>query len=144
MYPEFIDLCLSIPPKMKYKEKIYLQWINQIHPDLNRFVWERTGFRPSHHWKTQLSRLTKKVKQVAYTKLGQEDRLSMTPYDYWFRNQPRFQEFYQQQFEQNSDLLTANQELHKDIKKLYEQGHVIEKSMVLTLLTAIKNYQLNC
>ncbi|MEM9820192.1 MAG: asparagine synthetase B family protein [Bacteroidota bacterium] len=144
MYPEFIQLCLSIPPQMKYREKIYLEWINKIHPDLNRFVWEKTGFRPSHHWKTQLSRLTQKIRHLTFHRLGQENRLSMTPYDYWYRNDERFQTFYQEQLKRQLPLLSDHLELQKDVQNLFDQGNAIEKSMALSLLIAVKKYQLSC
>jgi len=46
MYPPFIATCLSIPAQLKYKQSIYLKWINRYHPELARFKWEATGFRP--------------------------------------------------------------------------------------------------
>ncbi len=143
MYPEFIQLCLSIPPKMKFREKIYIKWINRFHREFTRFKWEKTGFRPDHHWKTEMSRYTNKLKHLGFQFLGKEDQLNMTPYDFWYNNNAKFRSFYENTFQTHLSLLSSNQELSSDVQQLFNHGNVIEKSMALSLLGAINKYQLS-
>ena len=142
MYPEFMELCLSIPPKMKYNEKIYIHWINKLHPELTKFTWERTGFKPTHPWKTNLSYYTTRIKSRVYRFLQKTDQLTMTPYDYWYQHNKIFKRFVLKNFEQKIGLLHPNPTLKKDTTTLFNEGNVLEKSLVLTLLSAIQKYQL--
>lgn len=143
MYPEFIQLCLSIPPKLKFKEKIYIKWINRFHSEFARFKWEKTGFRPNYHWKTQLSRYTNKARHIGYHFFGRTDQLNMTPYDYWYKKNPIFRDFYSHAFQKRIAFLQSNRELYIDVEQLFQQGNVIEKSMALSLLGAVEKYQLS-
>ncbi|MEM8909747.1 MAG: hypothetical protein AAGD05_18000, partial [Bacteroidota bacterium] len=142
MYPEFIELCLSIPPALKYYEKIYIKWINQLHPEVSQFPWEKTGFRPTHPWKTQLSRYTKKIQSWQQRLMGKTQQWNMTPYDFWYQQHPRFRIFYQELYQQYHTLLAPNPTLHQAVEQLFTKGNPVEQSMVLTLLGAIHQYRL--
>jgi len=142
MYPEFIKLCLSIPPKLKYNQKIYINWINKLHPALTQFKWERTGFKPTHTWKTDLSYFTIRIKNRVYRALGKANQLTMTPYDFWYQQNNEIKRFMNHHFENKINLLNPNPTLKKDASTLFLEGNTIEKSLVLTLLTAIQKYEL--
>ncbi|MDC9722839.1 MAG: hypothetical protein PSN34_08700 [Urechidicola sp.] len=133
---DFINTCLSIPPDLKRNGKLYLEWINKYHPELTKYKWERTGFKPTHFWKTNLSRYSNKIKLEYFRLLKKEDRLSMTPVEFWFRNNEKIQLLYKNYFDQYI-LLVDDSSLRKDFEEMFK-GNVFEKAMVITVLNFIK------
>lgn len=132
---DFINNCLSIEPCLKENGKLYLEWINKHHSELSKFKWERTGFRPNHFWKTKLSRYTNKVKLEYYNILKKENRLSMNPVEFWYRNNAEVRLVYETFFDEKIKLI-GDSELRKDFKTMFD-GNIIEKSMVITVLEFI-------
>lgn len=141
MDTEFVTNCLSISPELKKNGKLYLEWINKLHPKIAKYKWERTGFTPTHLWKTKLSRYTNKVKLEYYKFLKKENQLSMTPLDYWYRNNELIKSFYLN-FYQNNIYLINDNILKKDLDLMFNNGNVIEKSMMLTILEFIKQHKI--
>jgi asparagine synthase (glutamine-hydrolysing) len=140
MDADLIQLLQSIPPEMKYFQRLYIQWINQYHPEVNQFTWERTRMKPTAHWKTLLSRYTLKMEQLFRKYTGNEHLLSMSPYKLWAKQYPEIKQFYQQQYDQRVALLSADKELAADVRLLFETGNPVEQAMALTLLGGIERY----
>lgn len=133
---DFINTCLSIPPDLKRNGKLYLEWINKYHPELTKYKWERTGFKPTHFWKTNLSRYSNKIKLEYFRLLKKENRLSMTPVEFWFRENEKIQLLYKNYFDE-CILLVDDSSLRKDFEEMFK-GNVFEKAMVITVLNYIK------
>jgi asparagine synthase (glutamine-hydrolysing) len=139
--PEFISLCLSLHPSLKKEGKIYFEWINKLRPEVANYKWEKTGFRPDALWKNKLSQYTKKIKKTYFAATNQQHKTSMNPYDYWYNNNKEVASFFENHFKNNIACI-ENTELNKDATSLFEIGNTIEKSMVITLLSAIKKLNL--
>lgn len=139
--PDFIDLCLSLNPTLKVNSRIYIDWIRERRPDVARYTWERTGFRPDAAWKTDLSVYSNKLKSAARKFSGKRLKHGMNPYDFWYRNNIAISSFIQRQFNSNIHYID-DVELKKDCTTLFEQGNTIEKTLVLTLLGAVKHLSL--
>ena len=143
MDSDLIEFALSIERKLKINQDIYIDWMNSLHPDTTRYIWERTGFRPDKKWKTNFSRYTNKINKEFYLFFNRGDKLSMNPLDFWFQTNKSIQEFYTDFFENNIALVSPNQELYTDIKSLFKKGNLTEKALVLTLLELIKKLKLH-
>jgi len=139
---EVIKVALSIDPSLKYNQKIYLDWINDLHPEVSKYIWERTGFRPNYPWKTSLSRYTNKLKKEFYTYTGQKNKLSMNPLDFWFKTNKSIVSFYSNFYESNIHLMESNKEVYDDLKLLFETGNFNEKALVLTILEVVRKFNL--
>ncbi|MFT5802842.1 MAG: asparagine synthase (glutamine-hydrolyzing) [Nonlabens sp.] len=139
---ELIKLLFSIPPKMKYYQKMYLKWINEFHPEVTKFTWERTRMKPTAHWKTKLSLYTLKLEQLYRRYTGTAHLLTMTPYALWNKQYPEIEHFFRAEYEKRKHLIAEDQELSKDVSLLFESGNPVERSMVLTLLGAVERYKL--
>lgn len=140
---DVIKVSLSIDPKLKYNQLIYLEWINKLHPEVAKYKWERTGFRPNYAWKTGLSRYTNKIKKEYYHLTKQKDKLSMNPIEYWYQSNPSIQSFYTRYYDENISLVKTNNEVYSDLSLLFTTGNITEKAIVLTLLEVIKKYNLS-
>ena len=139
---DVIKVALSIHPSLKINQNIYIDWINKLHPEIMKYKWERTGFRPDKKWKTALSRYTNKLKKEYFIFTNQQDKLSMNPLAYWYATNNTIKEFYSRSFNENIGLLEANKELFTDVASMFKEGSFTEKAVVLTLLEVIKKYRL--
>lgn len=88
--PEFLQYTLNIDPKIRIGTKLFFQWINSCHPRAGRHVWEKTNARPTApRWlvksKYYLWRGSNKIKRKL---TGEQNRLSMNPFDYWWAKNP--------------------------------------------------------
>ncbi len=137
----FIELCLSFDYSLKKDSKIYIEWINKRHKDVANYKWEKTGFKPNANWKSDFSRYTNKAKNVYCKLLNRKDKTSMNPYDYWYANNNKIPAFFDEIFDENINLI-SDSTLKSDIKMLFSTGNTIEKTMVLTLLFALKKFNI--
>lgn len=138
----FIETCFSIEPKLRYKQKIYVEWLNHKYPKVAQYTWERIGFKPNKIYKIYLSRYTNKLKKEFYSLIQRGDKLSMNPIDYWFKHNHGVQNFYEKRFNETIHLIEDNVILSNDVKEMYKSGSAVEKSMILTLLDFIETYKL--
>lgn len=139
---DFIKIALSIMPRLKYKHDIYIDWINTKHPEVARYRWEKTGFKPNAKWKSRLSRYTNKIKKEYHQLLGSTDKLSMNPIDFWLKTNPSIKTFYQEYYAQNKNKVHANEEIFKDFEEVMQQGKFMEKAIVLTILELVRSLSL--
>ena len=64
----------------------------------------------------------------------------MNPMDYWYDHNEQVRVYLDQMFSQRIDHGILPKELAKDMRDLYQNGNVIEKSLVLTVLSAAHLY----
>lgn len=138
-----IETALSINPSLKYNQNIYIDWMNQRHPEVTNYIWERTGFKPDKKWKTAASRYTNKIKKEYHIATKQKDKLSMNPLAFWLDSNKSINLFYEQFYNENIASLQSNKELFTDIKNLFKTGTFNEKALVLTLLELIQKLNLH-
>ncbi|WP_369047923.1 asparagine synthase-related protein [Tenacibaculum sp. UWU-22] len=139
---DVMAVAFSIDPKLRYNQNIYIDWILNKHPEISKFVWERTGFKPNKKWKTIVGRYTNKIKKEYFYVLNKKEKLSMTPEDFWLETNNELQTFYNHFFEKHILLLQKNKEVFTDLKNYYTYGDSTEKSIVLTILQIILNFKL--
>ena len=73
----------SIPRKYKYKEKIYIDWIKTLHPDIANYTWESIGGKPTNN---KLSRNLYKYKRAIIKRLPIKTmwKNTMSPEQLWY------------------------------------------------------------
>lgn len=143
---DFLSYCYSIPEEMKYKQKIYLDWIAAKHAEFARYPWEKTGVSPlkSNNYKKYFDvGYYKRMKLKFFDKLSGKIKSGMNPFDYWMQQNASLQAFVQQQWNENADQLSSYPKLKKDMEKLFSNGNTGEKFQVLTLLKAIQLHNLS-
>ena len=64
----------------------------------------------------------------------------MTPVDYWYNEDPEVRDFLEKFAEEVLQNDTIEDDLKKDIKLMFDEGNVMEKSMALTVLAMIKKF----
>lgn len=139
---DVIDVGLSIDPSLKYNQNIYIDWINKMHPEVAKYKWERTGFLPNKKWKTEFSRYTKKLRKEYFILVNREDKLSMTPENFWLNTNTKNLNFYTNYYSDNIELLASNTDLLNDFNEVFKSGTSAGKCIVLTVLEVIKKFNL--
>jgi asparagine synthase (glutamine-hydrolysing) len=136
MTKSFMQLCLSVPPELKYGEALYLDWIRARHPRLAALPWEATGKAPLHARATRWHQRLQRLKVAWYLRVQKDDRpISMLPYLHWERVNPRIREVHDALYDRLINQLDGT--LGADARRLYESGSLSERALVLTLLEAI-------
>lgn len=142
---DFLSYCYSIPYKLKFKQKIYLEWIEKKHIEFSKYPWEKTGISPlkSINFKRFFTpgyylRMSQKANNMLTGKM----KTGMNPFDKWLINNESLRIILQTYFNNHINAV-SDSNLRKDCIQLYRAGSSLEKLQVLTLLGAIKLHQLN-
>lgn len=65
---------------------------------------------------------------------------SMNPMDYWYNNNEQIRTYLNEMYKTRIGSKVLPQELSSDMKMLFETGNFIDKSLVLTVLSAVHLY----
>ncbi len=138
LYIDFFEYAMMIHPKYRYKEAIYLKWINKYMPEFSKYTWEKYGLPPSYPF--LLLEIYQKLKLVA----GILDRKhsSMNPTEYWWNSNRALQEKINFIFKENIKYIENYPELSADSNYLFKEGSLIEKTQVITLLKAMEIFDI--
>lgn len=143
---DFMSYCYSIPENLKYKQQIYLNWIEKKHKEFAFYPWEKTGISPlkSLNYKRffDINYYRRMSLKFFDRRLGQMNS-GMNPFDRWLSKNDKLREAIYNYFENHIHLTNNNLELQKDCIELFEAGNAGEKMQVITLLSAIKLHNLN-
>lgn len=140
---DMLETAFSIPFEYRKEDRLYLKWIETKYPDAARFGWEKWGGvkpKKSHIF----IRKVKTTQRLLYGYLcglfHVANAQSMNPMDYWYNNDKQIRIYLNEMYEARigNDVLPG--ELADDMKSLYETGNFIDKSLVLTVLSAVHLY----
>jgi asparagine synthase (glutamine-hydrolysing) len=137
---DFLSYCYSIPDNLKFKQKIYIDWIAQKNKEFANYPWEKTGVSPliSLNNKKYLALgYYKRMSLKFFDKLSGKLKSGMNPFDYWLDENKALAQSFVDYFENNLSVI-ENDELRNDCRWLFENGNWGERFQVLTLLSAIK------
>ena len=135
---ELIDFMFSLPSKFKVNQNIYFKWLEQRHPQVLKYEWEKIGLRPNTHLKRKYGGLMKKYVNGGkkYFNLPYD---SMNPISNWISQDKKIAETLDSIFRNHVKLL-SDQELLKYLT-LINQDDIFEfrnKFSVLTVLLSLK------
>ncbi|MHB8132772.1 MAG: hypothetical protein ACYDH1_01000 [Anaerolineaceae bacterium] len=136
LHIDFLNYALQIDPIFRYKNNIYLNWLQKKMPHELNYKWERTGFKPmTPSFLVNGKRIINGVRKKFF---GQGRLDNMVPLDYWYRENSYLSSSWQAYFDQNINRLSNLPDIQKAAKKLFKVGHCNEKGQVLTLLSAME------
>lgn len=138
---DFVEICLSLPFCLRREHNIYLEWMNRKYPQAAEYGWEKWGgVKPKKkHVKYRKVVTAFRLSDIYMRKaLGRAEKNHMNPLDYWFGRDLKLQKFYDEYFKQNFERDEITDSLKSLLLKLFQNGNVYEKGMVLTVLGAIK------
>lgn len=145
---EFLDFCLSLPFEYRSGHALYLKWINRYYPGAANFVYEKVQGKINRKvWTVRgvpipWTSFPKAVGKFLKKKLGLRlnTKKHMNPVDYWYKQNPELQAFYEERFERGLEVLKDKQ-LKQDCMFLFENGTAQEKDQVVTFLAFVEQMQ---
>ena len=146
MNVDFVDLCFSIPARLRMDHYIYKKWILTKYPKAAEFKWEKINGRINECQAVLKSKHLLKKSERKLTKIimGKDYVFEegMNPLEYWVKHSKKLTSFLDEYEKNGYDHLPAgiSDKLIKDLKWLYQNGTVIEKTMTLTVISAAKLY----
>lgn len=138
---EFFQLCMDIPVELRAGHYIYKEWILKFYPEAALYEWAKIGGTITNDKKEIKRReAERKLKQAVKKWLAPAD--SRHPLDVCFDSDKKAQDFMKNYMKQAYPHFRklASERLCRDMENLYTRGGIIEKSMVLTLLSSVKIY----
>lgn len=140
---DFLDDCLKMPFSYRAGHNIYLDWIKEKYPEAAEYGWEKWGGvkpKKSHIKYRKAVTALRLADHFARGLFGKPEQDNMNPLDYWYGQDQELQKYYQDYFRENIGRVHAGRDLQNDLEKLFREGSVSEKGMVLTVLGAVKNF----
>jgi asparagine synthase (glutamine-hydrolysing) len=133
----FLSYAYSIPRKFKFHERIYIDWIKSLHPEIASFTWESIGGKPTN---SEIRRKIYRCRRAIVKRLPIKTmwKNNMNPEQLWYDNDSIVKSTLDSYFTNHIDLLSGYFELRNDVIKLYRTGNITEKALALTLLGAYK------
>lgn len=133
---DFIEYCFSIPPRMKYKQKIYIEWILSKRPATAKYMWEKTKMKPST---ARFLPFCIKVYRHLFAKLtGNYRYSSMNPFEHWYSHNEELRNYIADYISNNINILSGYGDLYSDVQDLASNGTFLEKTQAMTLIEAYK------
>ncbi len=139
MDTDFINLCLSIPAKLKFRQQLYLRWLEEEHSWMTRYPWETIHDYP-RRGNFLKARLKNKIRSLWYLRVvGSDLKLSMNPYLHWEKTNPSVMTELKKYLLQNIDRVKDNG-LAEAVTRLFYSGNLFEKTLAVNLLATVKIY----
>ena len=145
MDTDFLQLCLDIPMEMRTNHKLYNRWVIAYYPEAAEIPWEGTGGKITDNRVQKLWHRLKKRgpdKLLELLGLSEKARFSMNPLDYLSRRGSAQREYMNEYEKSAYDALpiALPEQIKSDLRELYAAGNAEERSLVLTVLSAIRLY----
>jgi asparagine synthase (glutamine-hydrolysing) len=134
---DLMQYALSIPRKFRYKERIYIEWIQKYYPDIAKFIWENIGGKPTNN---NILRFLYRIKRAIIKRLPIQSmwKNNMNPEQLWYDSNSEVKLKLDNYFADNLHFSEFDKELMEDLISMYKTGNINEKTQVLTLLAAYK------
>ena len=162
---DFLEYCYSIPLSLRFKHKIYIDWILTKYPKAGEYVWEKLkrpvkpiseniepkymtifGAKVPHFSDPSFGRYLKGFvrRRLGLQKRGEKPKTivlaspeNMNPVDYWYNTNPAIAKFIQSFWEENAAIIPYPI-LRSDMEFLIKENAVFNKLQCLNVLAAIK------
>ena len=142
---DFLQLCFDIPVDFRIGHNLYKKWIISKYPQAAKYKWEKTRAKITepktvgiirhliNNGPQKLLRLMGKSKNIA---------IGMNPIDYWITHDKKLQTYLNEYMQNSFSYISTpiSEQLIADMKELFLSGNANEKTMVLTVLGAVKMY----
>lgn len=142
---DFFEYCLTIPVEIRWNHNIYDKWVLAKYPNAakhlhngNRKIGERNNVKffgkETNYKKIPKQILSKILLLMGLEKQQINTKHHMNPLDYWYNTNNELRIYLDNYLHTNINIL--ENELKKDCENLYNTGNTVEKTQVLTLISA--------
>ena len=151
---EVLNYMLRIPPKLRNNYNLYKKWMKLNYPESVQYPWEKIKTKVTSPYISLNGKLIylsqvpekilKKIKPLKYSRHPLSKKKNMNPLDYWYNSNKGLKKYLDSYVAKNIDFIDVNKKLKQDVDDLYRIGNGFEKNMVLSLLSAIKLFNIKC
>lgn len=135
---DLIKYLLTVPNEFKKDQKIFFSWLQEKHPNILHYEWEKLGLKPNSNFNIKYGRLVKKNVNGGkkYFNLRYD---SMNPIGTWFSEDPKLLQKFDTLFSFHMENI-EDKELKKDLRRIYDDNffEYRNKFTVLTVLLSLK------
>lgn len=145
---DFLKLMFEIPLKQRIDGKIYMKWVNKKYPEALKNIYAGTMCNPnSGKVKIKLRVLCNilllKVILPFKKKINYNSEWNykgtMNPVEYWYEKNEKIRVFMNQYYEENIDYV-EDEEINEYLKTIQKKGNVLDKMVMMTVLSIYKQY----
>lgn len=139
-HQDIVKYFTKMPPKYKYKEALFLKMIQKYYPKATDYKWQKWNVKPTSFNTKFMMTFFGKVYRVLDGKIQSLTTQSnnMNPFDKWYENNEQLREFITLYLKENINYLDKYPGLKKDCIMILDNGKLIEKTQVMTLIQFIK------
>ena len=139
-HQDIVKYFTKMPPKYKYKEALFLKMIQKYYPKATDYKWQKWNVKPTSFNTKFMMTFFGKVYRVLDGKIQSLTTQSnnMNPFDKWYENNEQLREFVTLYLKENINYLDKYPGLKKDCIMILDNGKLIEKTQVMTLIQFIK------
>ncbi|MBU5456154.1 asparagine synthase-related protein [Caproiciproducens sp. MSJ-32] len=140
---DLVAYCSRMKPEHKYKENLFIKMIQKYYPEATNYKWQKWNLKPTKFNTKFMGTFPGKVFRVLDTQFQRFTTQSnnMNPFDKWYNNNESLRNFINDYLRENIYLLEGYPDIASDSRLLIENGNVIEKTQVMTLLNFIKRIE---
>lgn len=143
---DFMDVLFSIPYEDRVDKHLLRKWMIQKYPEMANIIYSGTEFKviTDDRIEAILKFLVRVKKKLIKTFRNEyfNRTLSMNPLQYWLATNHELRTYWDQYFEDNIVYIKTDSSIYPKVCELYnnDQANVLEKSMALTAISAVKQY----
>ena len=139
-HQDIVKYFTKMPPQYKYKEALFLKMIQKYYPKATNYKWQKWNVRPTEFNTKFMMTFLGKVYRVLDGKIQSMTTQSnnMNPFDKWYANNEQLREFVKLYIKKNIICLDQYPELKKDCQVILNEGNLMEKTQVMTIIQFIK------
>lgn len=133
--PDVLELNLKVPRDYRKDSKLYIMWMEKYHPNMLKYVWEKTSCKPNaNKMIIEFIRVIKGINR----RINISNKLSMNPYDYWYKSNITFKNGIDKEVKNAIELLDSYPNILNNCKSILMNGNVSEKMQFISLAYAMK------
>lgn len=137
---DLIEYCSRMRPENKYKEDLFLKMIQKYYPQATKYKWQKWNLRPTKFNTKFMGTFAGKVFRVIDGQIQYyfSQSNNMNPFDKWYSENIELRNFINNYIKENLYTLDNYKEIQRDCESILNNGNLIEKTQVITLLNFMK------
>lgn len=140
LYIDYLDFIIKLPLNYRKKHIIHKKWINKKYPESNIFGWEKyKGLKMNT---PEILIKPKNILNRIHKLINGYYSYSMNKFDEYAQSNMNLVNFYDNYYNSNKYLLKEYKDLSLAVDYCYKNYPLLQKTSVLTLLSAIKLFNI--
>jgi asparagine synthase (glutamine-hydrolysing) len=136
--PDFMYFMYSLPRNFLKDSKIYIDWMKKYHKYMLDYKWEKTNLKPNSN---RVLVFAMRIYRALHRRIFKNNKKSMNPYDYWYRNNVEFREKIQSEYNMAFNNLKKKVYLVEVLNELHKKNKTINKLLTISLYYSLINLE---